>query len=74
MTDPSQKSKTYGPKNAMRTFAISFLGGFAITFFPSCNEDDSESVNLVMALVFGIVAGMVFTIGDYLRNKKDNTL
>lgn len=74
MTDPSQKSRTYGPKDAMRTFAISFLGGFAITFIHSCNDDDSESVNLVMALVLGIVAGMVFTIGDYLRNKKDNRL
>ena len=74
MPDPSQAKSSYGPKDALRTFAISTFGGFAISYIHSCNDSESGSVNLALAVFFGLAAGVFFTIGDYLRNKKDNAL
>ena len=74
MTDPSQKTSTYSSKDALRTFALTTCGGFALSMVHSCNDSESGSVNFALAMIFGFAAGIVFTVGDYLRNKKDNAL
>ena len=71
MTDPSQKTSTYSSKDALRTFALTTCGGFALSMVHSCNDSESGSVNFALAAIFGLAAGIVFTVGDYLRNKKD---
>ena len=74
MTDPSQNTVSYGAQDAVRTFCIATFGGFAISSVHSCNDSESGSFNFALAAIFGLAAGIFFTIGDYLRNKKDNAL
>ena len=74
MSDPSQNSSTYGPKKAARSFAIGLIAGFLFTFFQSCRDGESESINFVMALAVGIGFGICAMVGDYFRNRTDNSL
>ena len=74
MADPKQTSKTYGPKEALKTFAFCSTGGFFIVLIYSHNDGQTESTNFVLALALGVGFGIFGVIGDYFRNKKDNTL
>lgn len=74
MTDPSQNVNSYVAWDAVRTFLIATVGGFALSSFHSCNDSESGSFNFGLAAIFGLAAGLFFTIGGYLRNKQDNAL
>ena len=74
MTDPKQTSESYGPRQAMKTFAFCTIGGFLVILIHSCNDGQPESTNFALALALGVGFGIVGAVGDYLRTKKDNKL